>query len=122
MSGKDRPVKDHLATAVRAFTRWAGSAWIAGAGTLLVIGLVVAGIVTGFPHWWQVTVYSTGALLSVLMLVTIQHTNARHTHAVLLKLDELLDVTRGADSRLIDVENREIQEQEQLAKARKPDH
>ncbi|RAS70284.1 hypothetical protein C8D87_101584 [Lentzea atacamensis] len=30
------------------------------------------GIVTGFPHWWQVAVYSTGALLSLLVLFTIQ--------------------------------------------------
>ncbi|GGU83483.1 low affinity iron permease family protein [Lentzea flava] len=115
-------MRDLLATVVQAFARWAGSAWTAGIGSLVVIGLLVTGIVTGFPHWWQITVYSTGALLSLLMLVTIQHTNARHTHAVLLKLDELLDATRGADSRLINVENREIREQEQLAEARKPDH
>lgn len=111
-------MRGRLAATAQAFARWAGSAWTAGVGTLVVIGLLATGIGTGFPHWWQVTVYSTGALFSLMMLLTIHHTNARHTHAVLLKLDELLDVTRGADSRLINVENREIQEQEQLAEAR----
>jgi low affinity Fe/Cu permease len=111
-------MRGRLATAAQTFARFAGSAWTAGIGTLVVIGLLATGIATGFPHWWQVTVYSTGALLTLLMLFTIHHTNARHTHAILLKLDELLDVTRGADARLINVENREIQEQEELARVR----
>lgn len=66
------------------------------------------------PGWWQTLVYSTGALVSLLMLFIIQHTTNRDTNAVLLKLDELISAIPAAHEEAIDIEDREIYEQEEV--------
>ena len=95
-------------------TLFAGSVWTSLAATVLVATLIVIGVVTGFPAWWQALVYSTGALTSILMLFLIQHTTNRQTIAVLMKLDELVIATTGAREEVIDIEDRQLHEQEQI--------
>jgi low affinity Fe/Cu permease len=94
-----------------AVTRWAGSPWVSAAAALWAVVTISSGLVTGFPPWWQTAVYSTGALISVLMLFLIQHTTNRHTNAVLVKLDELVKATAGARNDVIGIEERQVDEQ-----------
>ncbi|CPW57946.1 Predicted small integral membrane protein [Mycobacteroides abscessus] len=54
------------------------------------------------------------ALVSLLMLFIIQHTTNRDTNAVLLKLDELISAIPAAHEEAIDIEDREIYEQEEV--------
>jgi low affinity Fe/Cu permease len=70
---------------------------------------------TNFPQWWQITVYSAGALISVLMLFLIQHTTNRHTNAILVKLDELIKATSGARNEVIGIEDQQLDEQDELS-------
>ncbi|WP_084524099.1 low affinity iron permease family protein [Nocardia inohanensis] len=95
-------------------TRIAGSRWAALVVTGMVAAAVVAGSVTGFPPWWQLTVYGSAALISVLMLFLLQHTANRSNNAVLAKLDELLRATTGAREEFIQLEDRQLHEQERL--------
>jgi len=80
----------------------------------VVAAFLVAGLVARFPSWWQTAVYSTGALTSLLILFSIQHSTNRQTEAILLKLDKLVEATRGADDDVIAVEHRELHAQEHL--------
>jgi low affinity Fe/Cu permease len=80
----------------------------------VVVVLLVAGIVTGFEHWWQSLVHSTGALVTLLMLFLIQHSTNRETKAILVKLDELIQATSGAREELIDIEDHEVGVQEEV--------
>jgi low affinity Fe/Cu permease len=95
-----------------AVTRWAGSPWVSAAAALWVLVTISSGLLAGFPPWWQTTVYSSGALISVLMLFVIQHTTNRHTKAVLVKLDELVKATSGARNDVIGIEDRQVDEQD----------
>lgn len=106
--------REGVSRAAHAITRLAASAWMAGVSALLVLGLLTVGLVAGFPEWWQVVVFATSALVTLLMLFVIQHTTDRQTHAILLKLDELIQATGGAHDDVIAVEDRNLQEQEAL--------
>jgi low affinity Fe/Cu permease len=96
-------------------TRWAGSIWVSTAAAVWVVGTISLGVATNFPQWWQITVYSAGALISVLMLFLIQHTNNRHTNAILVKLDELIKATSGARNEVIGIEDQQLDEQDELS-------
>ncbi|MEV6661411.1 low affinity iron permease family protein [Nocardia fluminea] len=105
----------HLASTIPdAATRWAGSRWAWLIAVVVTASAIVVGIVTDFPSWWQTTVYSTAGLTSVVMLFLIQHTTNRASHAVLIKLDELVLATEGAREDFLDLEDREVHEQEDL--------
>lgn len=108
--------KEGPRTGIRMFpdhvTRLAGSLWTSAAALVLVAGLTLAGLVTGFPDWWQVVVTCTGALISTLMLFLLQHTANRQNNAVLVKLDELVSATSGASEEVIDIEDRQVRDQE----------
>jgi len=79
----------------------------AGAGvvaSLLVAGWLALGLRTGFPEWWQTTLYVTTGSVTFVMVFVIQHTQQRQTAATQRKLDELLRSSEPADSTLIAVE------------------
>ncbi|WP_157432796.1 MULTISPECIES: low affinity iron permease family protein [unclassified Actinoplanes] len=84
---------------------------------LAVAGLVVAwliiGVVISFPGWWENALYVTSSLITLTMVFTVQHTQARQAVALQRKLDELLRAVPAADNRLIaleEVPERELQE------------
>lgn len=70
----------------------------------LLVAWVVLGGVLGFPGWWATTLYSASAAITLVMVFTIQHTQARSEIATQRKLDELLRSTPTADNRLIAAE------------------
>jgi len=79
----------------------------AGAGvvaSLLVAGWLALGLRTGFPEWWQTSLYVTTGSVTFVMVFVIQHTQQRQTAATQRKLDELLRSSEPADSTLIAVE------------------
>ncbi|MFD8102988.1 low affinity iron permease family protein [Nocardia fluminea] len=104
-----------LATSIPdAATHWAGARWTWPVVLVVAaVGLVV-GVLTGFPGWWQTTIYTSAGLTSVVMLFLLQHTTNRANHAVLIKLDELVRATRGAREDFLDLEDRQVHEQEEL--------
>lgn len=63
-------------------------------------GWAVLGIATGFPSWWQITLYSTTSAVTVVMVFAIQHTQHRQQLVTQRKLDELLRSQPEADDRM----------------------
>lgn len=104
-----------LATGIPdAATHWAGARWTWPVVLSIAASGVVVGVFTQFPGWWQTTVYTSAGVISVVMLFLLQHTTNRANHAVLIKLDELVRATRGAREDFLDLEDRQVHEQEEL--------
>ena len=71
----------------------------------LVLGWAAVGLATSFPDWWETTLYSVTAAVTVVMVFVIQHTNARQTAATQRKLDELIRTSAHADDSVIAIED-----------------
>jgi low affinity Fe/Cu permease len=85
-----------------AYQRWArrlgefaGSRGAAGA----------LGLAFRFPRWWELGITIGFPILTLLMMVLLQHTQNHDARATQLKLDELIRVTEGATNRMMTVED-----------------
>ncbi|WP_328527744.1 low affinity iron permease family protein [Nocardioides sp. NBC_00368] len=107
-------VRDQFSAAAHALAGVAGSAWASGISMIVVAGLLIAGLVSGFASWWHSLVYATASMVSLLVLFSIQHMTNRQTKAILLKLDELVESVDGADNDVIAMEDRDLADQEHI--------
>ncbi len=79
----------------------------AGSGILaaaLMGAWAILGLASGFPGWWQTTLYAVTGSVTFVMVFVIQHTQQRQTAATQRKLDELLRSSDAADSKLMAIE------------------
>jgi low affinity Fe/Cu permease len=114
MADNRRSAVDGLGALPDVVTRWAGSHWTSIAVALAIVTILIVGAVSGFDHWWQTFVYTTGALVSLLMLFLLQHTTNRESKAILVKLDELIRATTGAREDVMGIEKHEVGGQEDI--------
>jgi low affinity Fe/Cu permease len=70
---------------------------------VLVLAWGGVGVVTRFPTWWQVVLYSMTSSVTFVMVFILQHAQDRQTSASQRKLDELIRSSQ-ADDALIAVE------------------
>jgi low affinity Fe/Cu permease len=80
--------------------------------TILVWGAI--GPFAGYSDTWQLVINTSTTIVTFLMVFLIQNTQNRDSHAIHLKLDELLRALDAADTRLVDLEERSEQELERL--------
>ena len=90
------------------------TAFFLALSTVIVWG--ITGPVFGFNDTWQLVINTGTTIITFLMVFLIQSTQNRDTAALQLKLDELIRVTEGAHTVLLDLE--ELSE-ERLEKFRK---
>jgi low affinity Fe/Cu permease len=83
---------------------WSSKAVAGATVACLLAGWGIVGIITGFPSWGQVALYSTTSAVTVVMVFAIQHTQHREQLVTQRKLDELVRAQPGADDRLIAAE------------------
>jgi low affinity Fe/Cu permease len=74
------------------------------AAALLVIGWAASGWFFDFSETWQLVINTSTTIITFLMVFIIQSTQNRDTHAMHLKLDELIRSTKGAHNALMDIE------------------
>ena len=86
----------------------------------LLIVWAVVGVVTGFPSWWQVALYSTTSAVTVVMVFAIQHTQRREQLVIQRKLDELVRAQPDADDRMIAAEGATDAQLDELMNANEP--
>jgi low affinity Fe/Cu permease len=68
----------------------------------------------GYTDSWQLVINTSTTIVTFLMVFLIQNTQNRDSHALHLKIDELLRALDAADTRLVDLEERSEQELERL--------
>ena len=95
-------------------TDLAGSAWAFGVIGLLSLVWLPIGIITDFPHWWELTVTVGTPFLTLLMMIVLQHTQNHDSKAMQLKLDELIRSIEQAENAMITVEDAGTEELEQV--------
>jgi low affinity Fe/Cu permease len=81
---------------------------------LVIVTWAVMGPFLGFSDSWQLVINTSTTIGTFLMVFLIQNTQNRDSHALHLKIDELLRALDAADTRLVDLEERSEQELERL--------
>jgi low affinity Fe/Cu permease len=89
---------------------WTGStlAFCLALGVILV--WLVTGPIFGFSDTWQLIINTGTTIVTFLMVFLIQRSQNNDSHAIQLKLNELVAVMKGASNRLINVEDLSEQE------------
>lgn len=93
-----------------------GSPWAFTLSTFILIVWAVSGPLLGFSQTWQLIINTGTTIITFLMVFLIQNTQNRETQAINLKLNELLNKTKGTRKSLIDLEELSEDELEKLQK------
>lgn len=101
----------------RTTSRAAGRPLVFGLAVLTIVGWGVTGPLFGFSDTWQLVINTSTTIVTFLMVFLIQNTQNRDSHAVQLKLDELIRAAKGAHVALMDIEELSEQELEDIRSA-----
>ncbi len=82
-----------------------GSAFAFYIALLVIVVWGVSGPLFSFSNTWQLVINTGTTIVTFLMVFVIQNTQNRDGKAMQLKLDELINVNRGARSEFVDVED-----------------
>lgn len=83
----------------------AGTPWAFMFSILIILAWILTGPFFNFSDTWQLVINTGTTIITFLMVFLIQNTQNRDSHAMHLKLDELLKSIEGARNQLIDIED-----------------
>jgi low affinity Fe/Cu permease len=86
-------------------TIWTGSSLAFGLAVGIIVVWLATGPIFGFSDTWQLVINTGTTIITFLMVFLIQRTQNKDSHAIHLKLNELVAAMGGASNRLINVED-----------------
>ncbi len=89
----------------RRATAWAGSTPAFATAVLTILVWGITGKFFGYSDTWQLVINTGTTIVTFLMVFLIQRAQNKDSHAVHLKLNELVAAVHGASNRLINVED-----------------
>jgi low affinity Fe/Cu permease len=110
----DEPQQPGFARAARAISHWTGSPVAAAILAVAAVAWFVAGVATGYPRAWELVATVGVPLLTLAVLIGVQHTQDHDDLAMQLKMDEIIRVMEGTRDRMMKVEEEDRGELERL--------
>jgi low affinity Fe/Cu permease len=86
-------------------TSYVGSSWAFTAALCTTLLWLVAGWIFHYSDTWQLVMNTISSIVTFLMVFLLQRSQNKDSLAMQIKLNELLAAIRGANNRLIDVED-----------------
>jgi low affinity Fe/Cu permease len=106
---RDKPLRlgvgEALEALARRVTEWTGGSWAFAVALATIIVWGMTGPVFGFSDTWQLVINTGTTIITFLMVFLIQRSQNKDSHAVHLKLNEIVAALQGASNRLINVED-----------------
>src|SRR3954469_20488957 len=93
---------------------WTGSSPALIAAVSLIVVWLATGPLFGFSDTWQLVMNTATSIVTFLMVFIIQRAQNKDALAIQLKLNEIVSALKGADNRLIDVEELSEEQLQQL--------
>ena len=94
--------------------RTAGHPGAFGLAVLVVVAWLATGPIFGYSDTWQLVINTGTTIVTFLMVFLIQNTQNRDSHAMQLKLDEIIRSLEGAHNAVLDMEELEEKELAQI--------
>lgn len=101
-------------TAAKSLVGFTGSGWAIVATVTLVVVWAAVGLTTGMSRGWELVMTTGVPILTLLLLIVVQHTQNHDNLAMQLKLDELIRAIEGGEDAMIRVEDASADHLERL--------
>ena len=93
-----------FARAARHITMLTGSAWSVAAVAAGLAAWLAAGWALGFPRSWELVATAGLPVLTLVLLIVVQHTQNHDDRAIQLKIDEVIRALDRASNSMIRVD------------------
>ena len=111
---EDQPRRGGFARAARSISHWTGSPAAAAILAVAAVAWFAVGVATGYPRAWELTATVGVPLITLAVLIGVQHTQDHDDLAMQLKMDEIIRVLEGTRERMMNVEEEDRTELERL--------
>ena len=113
-SAKPPEDQPRFAVFAKRMAHFSGSGWAVATTLGLVLAWVAVGFVLDFSRTWELAMTAGVPVLTLLLLVVVQHTQNHDNLAMQLKLDELIRAHGGTEDDMMRVEDASYEHLERL--------
>jgi low affinity Fe/Cu permease len=94
-----------FAIIAKALSRFTGSWWAVAVTLVLVLAWVAVGFMVDFSRAWELSMVAGLPVLTLLLLIMVQHTQNHDNLAMQLKLDEIIRAHESTEDEMMRVED-----------------